>query len=452
MDEITVGVFRPGFSYQERMVSTDGQVTGQPPPSGKTENSLEGITDDFPASLPRTPERFQCGSNNNSDEPPKTNELVPPGYQLVPIGSLQNSQATPQYPSISGIYPGQQPTAPWSPSPVTSASYPSHPTSVGPSRSRIDLASIKAQGPIAPRGSRSSVPTSTSHPNRQQQPNELHRIVTLATVIKSLLAPLISPLNIHRIIIYLQGGGNGVGPGGVYPDSAGFGPFHHSRNWFATSSTVTTYTDELQQWRSSRRWDWSPVIHLVGPHQPSPLTSPHPHSHHAQQQQQSNLGAGAHPSPQSHYISHPLHSSCLANNNNNIGSHPSHQHHPSISNYPTNHHPHQQHQHHIPPHNHHHQLINNHHQQQQQQQTLNGNINLSNNTHRPFIGHNHQQQQQQPPPSAPAPSSAASSSPTITTSSLQQLRLKLLILVGIIITRPLQIIIPFWVTGFRSNT
>ncbi|KAI7957725.1 hypothetical protein MJO29_005942 [Puccinia striiformis f. sp. tritici] len=573
----------------------DGQITGQPPPSGKTENSLEGITDDFPASLPRTlndfnaveepssstrhpaaqfssssssrkstelpgpnkreqngesPNTLHLGSNNNSDEPPKTNGLVqhpymnppggpahynnespslnsghiygphgysspnnfqvPPGYQLVPIGSLQNSQATPQYPSISGIYPGQQPTAPWSPSPgpgqpngyarspqlyspntsfsspVTSASYPSHPHSVGPSPISDGPGFNKSPGPIAPRGSRSSVPTSTSHPNRQQQPNELVNLPSNSNTSNNnnnlrRNQPNYSPhppsstskaqnsntghsyqVSVGSLDLTSQhppnnnlppGGGNGVGPGGVYPDSAGFGPFHHSQTGLLHHQQSLPIPTSFNNGVHLGGGTGPQSSHLVGPHNLHHSHLPHPHSHHAQQQQQSNLGAGAHPSPQGHYISHPppfhpvLHqqqqqhrivpglNSMLGpaplpgshpglirgpdsseHNHHNL-SHPSHQQHPSISNYPTNHHPHQQHQHHIPPHNHHHQLINNHHHQQQQQQTLNGNINLSNNTHRPFIGHNHHQQQQQPPPPAPAPSSAASSSPTITTSS-----------------------------------
>ncbi|POW11411.1 hypothetical protein PSHT_08398 [Puccinia striiformis] len=515
----------------------DGQITGQPPPSGKTENSLEGITDDFPASLPRTlndfnaveepssstrhpaaqfssssssrkstelpgpnkreqngesPNTLHLGSNNNSDEPPKTNGLVQHPYMNPPggpahynnesssrISTSADPQPTeqsshPQYPSISGIYPGQQPTAPWSPSPgpgqpngyarspqlyspntsfsspVTSASYPSHPHSVGPSPISDGPGFNKSPGPIAPRGSRSSVPTSTSHPNRQQQPNELVNLPSNSNTSNNnnnlrRNQPNYSPhppsstskaqnsntghsyqVSVGSLDLTSQhppnnnlppGGGNGVGPGGVYPDSAGFGPFHHSQTGLLhhqqslpipTSSTMAHLGGGTGPQSS----------HLVGPHNLHHSHLPHPHSHHAQQQQQSNLGAGAHPSPQGHYISHPppfhpvLHQQQQQHRIPSFAST-----HPSISNYPTNHHPHQQHQHHIPPHNHHHQLINNHHQQQQQQQTLNGNINLSNNTHRPFIGHNHQQQQQQPPPPAPAPSSAASSSPTITTSS-----------------------------------
>jgi hypothetical protein len=268
----------------------DVQITGQPLPSGKTENSLEGITDDFPATLPRTlndfnaveepssssshhhqsvqystsssrksselpgpdkreqnggsPNNLQMSSNNNSDDQPKANGLaqhpylsspgcppqynnetpssnsghvygghhgyssptnfqVPPGYQLVPIGSLPNNQANQPYPPNSGIYPGPQSIVPWSPSPgpiqpngyarspqlpyspntsypspLTAASYPSHSHSVGPSPISDGPSGFsKSPGPIAPRGSRVSLPTS-SHlarlPN-EFTPTTVHR-------------------------------------------------------------------------------------------------------------------------------------------------------------------------------------------------------------------------------------------------------------------------------------
>ncbi|PLW35552.1 hypothetical protein PCANC_22813 [Puccinia coronata f. sp. avenae] len=44
----------------------DGQITGQPSPTGKAENSLEGITDDFPATLARTLNNFNAKKEPSS--------------------------------------------------------------------------------------------------------------------------------------------------------------------------------------------------------------------------------------------------------------------------------------------------------------------------------------------------------------------------------------------------
>lgn len=264
----------------------DGQITGQPGPSGRIENSLEGIADDFPATLPRTLNDFNAEeepspSNNtpkddrqsspspahrpssyarssrksigtstsgqldlhresggnpdlsasaNPDDPPKANGLVqaaylnspvgpqfnpddptsnptaqayghpsysspsnfqvPPGYQLVPIGSLPSSQTNP-YPPAPAIYPGH-PTVPWSPSlgpaqpngyarspqlyspstsyptSVASTGYPPHGHSIGTAQLSDGSGGhgfTKSPGPIAPRGTRSS----TVHLNRPPQ-------------------------------------------------------------------------------------------------------------------------------------------------------------------------------------------------------------------------------------------------------------------------------------------
>ncbi|EGG07940.1 uncharacterized protein MELLADRAFT_105444 [Melampsora larici-populina 98AG31] len=247
----------------------DGRITTKTPPSGKIENSLEGIPDDFVAALPRTLNDFnaedesvrssvkdesttfctspyisslppkkissptvserpttQPGSNHNLQLQPSPNGLddrstssghgqpsyinqtngcnlnsqnnsqssvmqgypgsfpspstfqVPPGYQLVPIGTVPNLPASP-YSGISTIYPGQAP-GPWSPSlsaqqpgaygrspqpyPLNTTNYPSsiHPTgfngaahnglSDNSHQSSNNQGFNKTPGPIAPRG------------------------------------------------------------------------------------------------------------------------------------------------------------------------------------------------------------------------------------------------------------------------------------------------------------
>ncbi|KAH9811555.1 hypothetical protein DFH28DRAFT_981287 [Melampsora americana] len=246
----------------------DGRITTKTPPSGKIENSLEGIPDDFVAALPRTLNDFnaedesvrssvkdestsfrtspyisslppkkitsptvserpttQTSSNHNLQPSPNGLEdrstpsahaqpsyvnqsngpnlnsqnnsqssamqgypgsfpspstfQVPPGYQLVPIGTVPNLPASP-YSGIATMYPGQAP-GPWSPSlsaqqpggygrspqpyPINTTNYPTsiHPTGFnGVTHNGLTDNSHptsnnqgfnKTPGPIAPRGS-----------------------------------------------------------------------------------------------------------------------------------------------------------------------------------------------------------------------------------------------------------------------------------------------------------
>lgn len=233
----------------------DGRITTKPTPSGKIENSLEGIPDDFVAALPRTLNDFNADNESVKEEPgpfsarespsyispsgpkrisPATADdrpsaqagtsagnsikpspngpdersgsnshglnrtpsgsgtqgfpgslhspsgfQVPPGYQLVPIGTVPpNPQPTP-YSGVSSVYPGQG-TGPWSPSPTPqppsgfarspqlyslNANFPPplHPIGFSSPHSANQTQSFnKTPGPIAPRGAR---PTSSGMPS-----------------------------------------------------------------------------------------------------------------------------------------------------------------------------------------------------------------------------------------------------------------------------------------------
>ncbi|PLW49144.1 hypothetical protein PCASD_03000 [Puccinia coronata f. sp. avenae] len=400
----------------------DGQITGQPPPIGKAENSLEGIADDFPATLPRTlndfnaeeepssstshqpaqyssssarksseltgsggkrepnggsPHNLQLGSSNYSDDhQPKANGLsgqhqytnspggppqynndassssnsghmyshhgysspsnfqVPPGYQLVPIGSLQSTQPTQQYPSIAGIYPGQPASAPWSPSPgpiqpngyarspqlyspntsypspLTSSSYPSHAHSAGLNTISDGPGFNKSPGPIAPRGSRASVPTASHLVNRQ--PNELSNFPPNShprnhphyapSSAKAQAAPghnyhpsassLDGPSSQHPSVSNTPTPAGGAGPGS-YVDGS-FGPFHPAAG--LPPLVHLPPPTSFNQGAHHASGAGGQANHLVGPH--------HPHHPHAQ----STLMGGP---PPPHYMAHghPFHPS-----------------------------------------------------------------------------------------------------------------------------------------------
>ncbi|KAG0149063.1 hypothetical protein CROQUDRAFT_131579 [Cronartium quercuum f. sp. fusiforme G11] len=254
----------------------DGRITTKPPPSGKIENSLEGIPDDFVAALPRTlndfntedesspvgvkeeadsfggrenssyispraPQRMspttvnlpsaQAGASatthslqlqpsskgqddrsmsNGNGQPPLNNSTsgtshnpqgsstqsfsgsfpspstfqVPPGYQLVPIGTVPPNPQPALYSGLSSIYPGQA-NGPWSPSlapqqpsgygrspqlyPLTNFPPPMH-TSGFPSphsgnQTQPGGGFNKTPGPIAPRGGRTSSSASMHSPH-----------------------------------------------------------------------------------------------------------------------------------------------------------------------------------------------------------------------------------------------------------------------------------------------
>lgn len=437
----------------------DGQITGQPPSSGKTENSLEGIADDFPATLPRTLNDFNAeeepsssnshhpgpfnspstrkstdlkgdgkheqngvqnnlqmgGTSNNPDDQPKVNGLgphpymnspgnpgpmyshhgfssptnfqVPPGYQLVPIGSLQTTQPTQQFPSINGIYPGQQPSGPWSPtpgpiqqpngyarspqlyspntsypSPATSSSYPSHP-SIGPSPISDGPGFNKSPGPIAPRGSRVTVP-SNHQPNELSNlpPSNVHRnhpnYPTSSTKGQGTIGH-----SYHPSVGSLDGPSSqhptgsmpaGAAGSGGYGDS-GFGPFHPGTGLppIVHQQPLTSFNQGVHP--ASGTGGHS--NHLVGPHH---QMHQHHHPHH-----QSTLVAGPPPhGVPGHYMAHghPFHpghphmgtppASLLGPNAGGPrGPVGNELHHPVIS-YPpsTNPTPTPPHHHHLPPH------------------------------------------------------------------------------------------------------
>ncbi|KAA1075279.1 hypothetical protein PGT21_032729 [Puccinia graminis f. sp. tritici] len=479
----------------------DGQITGQPLPSGKTENSLEGITDDFPATLPRTlndfnaveepssssshhhqpvqystsssrksselpgpgkreqnggsPSNLQMSSNNNSDDQPKANGLaqhpylsspgcppqynnetpssnsghmygghhgfssptnfqVPPGYQLVPIGSLPSNQANQPYPSNSGIYPGPQSVAPWSPSPgpiqpngyarspqlpyspntsypspLTSASYPSHSHTVGPSPISDGPSGFsKSPGPIAPRGSRVSLPTS-SHlarlPN-EFTPTTVHRNYPTPPSASS-KAQTGTGHSYHLSAGSLDGpsvanhsAGGPTAPSG-YPEHP-FGPFH----------PPTGLPVHQQQQPPPSNFNQA-VHHGSGPGgQASHLAGPRHHQiHHQPHAHNPAIVAGPplppHAStPTHHYIphAHPFHHPALQHQAvgppppSNLlpgGPGPGHgNHHPGLSYPANNNHPYLNQLHHHP-------------QQQQQQQIAPHQTSSNGGNHRTYGGH-----------------------------------------------------------------
>ncbi|MBW0487136.1 hypothetical protein O181_026851 [Austropuccinia psidii MF-1] len=315
----------------------DGQLTGKPAPSGKTENSLEGIADDFPAALPRTLNDFnaeeepnlnsknqsfdahetrqyghqsrasndisgapteqevgncsthlQTSSSNAQDDrqapnglasagymnsttvpthhsnensatasahlyPPNysspSNFQVPPGYQLVPIGSLQSNQ-TAQYPPPPALYSGQAP-APWSPSltsippngyarspqlyslnttyspQVTASGYPSHAHS--PSATQVSNSGgfAKSPGPIAPRGGSRGSSASIHNSHLSRQSNESGFAPTLNQTNGNYLNGKIQT-NPTMGPGYHSPGGSLEGPPGQHNNAYGgnFAPFH----------------------------------------------------------------------------------------------------------------------------------------------------------------------------------------------------------------------------------